>query len=234
MMADQVVRLDLAAFCGIDMGLRRSDAPVDQIVSPLGGHALRVFYRNFCARFGVNEFHHNGVAGGAIDVLKGRAPLRLHAPDLSPFADGHDDFSEIFSGLCRKIFKSGGVLLIGLPHDQAFIRQTVQAIRQNIGRDTERFYKFIEAAQSEQQIAHNQNTPAIPQNGNRCGNRTAVHFGFFDAGRRFRVFLWRGLGSLRSFRRFSHLPNIATFELQVGDVLPQAFISRHFCLQEGK
>ena len=233
-MAYRHVFLGFASFSRIGMCLRGRDAPVDQIVSPVRGYAPGVLQGNFGACFGINKFHGDGVARVAVDVLKGRAPLWRHAPRFSPFANGQYDFSKVFTGLRRQIFETGRVLLINLSRDQAFFCQTVQAIRQNIGGNAERLYKFVKATQSDQKIAHDQNTPAIPQNGKRRGNGTAISLIFVRAAHRFCLGPWGGFGSFWVFRRIFHMLNITTFELQVGDVLPRAFISQRLCLQESK
>lgn len=222
MMAYQRVFLGFASVSRTGMRPRGCDAPIDQIVSPIRGHAHGILDGNFGARFGVNKFHDDGVARVAVDVLKRCTTLWRHAPSFSPFANGHDDSSKVFASWRGQIFETGRAFLIGLPRDQAFIGQTVQAIRQNIGRNTERLYKFVKAAQSEQKIAHDQNTPAVPQNGNSRSNGATVNFGFVGAWCRFCLDLWSRFGFFWVSRRIFHMPNIATFELQVGGVLLRA------------
>ena len=192
------------------------DAPFGQFIRPLGQNAGGLCEGGFFAGLNINEFHLNRVTVSVADVSHWRAPGWFHAPVLSPLCHREDDFAKRLACLRGLVFMARRVGLVRSAGHQAFIRQLVEPVGQDVGGDAQRFYQFIEPAQAEQPIPQDKDTPAVPKHGQGCRNWT---FGGLIA------FSARRLSAASSFfanalrrrlpNRFPHFISLATFDPQV-------------------
>lgn len=198
------------------MGFGRRNSPLRFVVRPLSQDARGFGIRRFFSGLLVNKAHHDGIAGAITDILHGRPAARLHPPSFAPFRHREDDLPKGLSSLRRFVFVAWRIGLIRSAGHQAFRRQFVQPIGQDVGGDAQRFYQFVKASQPQQQIAKYENAPAITEHGDGCRNWARRAFIAFRLGARFvsaRLFATAVTRWLPF--RFPHGGSLATFVQQV-------------------
>ena len=197
--------LSFVGLVAFAMHLGSLKAPFGHVVRPLGHGWHHVISNNFGIGPGINEFGHDRVPGGRVDVLHGRVASEVGAPGHAPVADRYDHFAKIFSRLGWQVLVPGRAGLVRLAENEPFIGQPGQAVGQDVGGDAKRLHQFVEPSQAEQKIAQYEDAPSITEHRDRGGDRTDIRiFARWRAG-------WRWLSG-----RFPHVFSIATFDPQVG------------------
>ena len=208
--------LGLFGFIGRCMGVGGGNTPLRHFIGPLSQNARRFAERRFFSGRFINQTHCDRIAGPVADILDWRASARLHSPGFSPFPHRKNYLAEGLSRVGRFVFMAWWIGLVGPAGQQPFIRQLVQAIRQNVSGNPEGLDQLVEAAQSQQQVAHYQDAPAIAEHRHRCRNWAGAALITFRSGARFcSARLFAGAWVPRLPIRFPHELSLATFVPQV-------------------
>ena len=198
------------------MGFGCRNSPLRFVIRPFSQDAGGFGVRCFFACLLVNEAHYDRIAGAIAHILNGRASARLHPPGLAPFRHCEDDLPKCLSGLRRLVFVAWRVGLIRSAGHQAFRRQFIQPVRQDVGGDAQRFHQFVKASQPQQQVAKYENAPAITKHGDRRRNWARRALIAFRLGARFVSARFSATAFTRWLPfRFPHGGSLATFVQQV-------------------
>jgi beta-phosphoglucomutase-like phosphatase (HAD superfamily) len=109
---------------------------------------------------------------GLVSDLQRRTAGR--GPSVAPLAHGVDDGPQIAALVGEMIRGAGWMLLVRHPGQNAVLDQPVQTLREDIARDAEACLELIEAADYQQCVAHDQQTPPLADDLEALGDR-AMH-----------------------------------------------------------
>lgn len=211
-----MLRLSFVGLVTFAMRLGGLKAPFGYVVRPLGHGWHHVISSNFGIGPGINEFGHDGVSGGRVDVLHGCVASEVGAPRHAPVADRYDYLAKIFSRLGWQVLVPGGAGLVRLTENEPFIGQPGQTVGQDVGGDAKGLYQFIEPSQAEQKIAQYEDAPSIAKHGDRGCDRTGVRISA----------RWRA-GLRRLSGRFPHAFQYSNFRSASGVVHGEYLLKCH-------
>ena len=109
---------------------------------------------------------------GLVCYLQRRTAGR--GPAVAPLAHGVDDGPQIAALFGEMIGGAGWIILVRHPGQDAVLDQAVQTLGEDIARDAEACLELIEAADSQERVAHDQQTPPLTDHLEALGHR-AVH-----------------------------------------------------------
>ncbi|AWZ02232.1 hypothetical protein RHODOSMS8_02717 [Rhodobiaceae bacterium] len=193
-----------------------SNTPLGHFIGPLGQYAGGFAERRLLAGFFINETHRDRIAGAVADILHGCPTTGLHSPGLAPLGHSENYLPVGFSGFGWLIFMARRIGLVSPAGEQSFRREFVQPIGQNVCRDPQGFHQFVEPAKAQQQIAKDQDAPAVAEHRHRRRNWARGALIIFRSGTRFiSARLFAGARVPRLPIRFPHGLSLATFVPQV-------------------
>ena len=110
-----------------------------------------------------------------VATLQVNRPLMIglggRGPSLPVCPQRYQDVEQVFALLGKPVLISHRVVLVGLGADHPCIDQPLKSIGQCVTSDPQTFHELLEAPHSEECVPEDQNSPGIPDDIDRVGDR---------------------------------------------------------------
>ena len=125
--------------------------------------------------------HTPGALGAVVLELQRRVAIVVHERGVpvnvpcAPDGERADDLAEVSPTRCQRVRRPGRVLRVELARDDGVRLEHLQSFGEHVGRDAlERREQILKPARTGQQIADDEQRPALPEDLERLGDRTRL------------------------------------------------------------